>query len=262
MFGRDLKAGMIKILTDPMKTLGDLEQLLKDPEIKKTNEKMKREFYIVLAGMTPRDIEWQEKVLNQILAETGGCRVPEMEDPVIRNWMLLYLTRLGHKNLNFVFAGGYEGCYGLRGSPDFGARYLEEGAALKSEWEKKDNFMVEQGGDSVMGPIGLMPGGGGMMWECFTCFDPHDKKSTEGTWKFFEATSAYGIKRGWGPGMEREQAAARGGDGRATPKEERERILFASPQPSTLNYQWKVKQVFDPNNLGDEYYQTLDRLKK
>jgi glycolate oxidase len=259
MFGRDLKVGMIKILTDPTKTLGDLEQLLKDPEIKKTTGKMKRDFYIVLAGMTPRDIEWQEQALNQILAETGGWRVAEMEEATIRNWMLLYLLRLGHKNLNFVFAGGYEGCYGLNGSPDFGTRHIEEASAFKAEWEKKDTFMVDQGGDSAMGPIGGSGGGGTVGWECFTCFDPHDKKSTEGTCEFFEATTRIGKERGWGPGMERGQAAARGSDGRATPKEERDRIHLAAEQPAAFHYQWKVKQAIDPNNLGDEYYQTLDR---
>ena len=33
---------------------------------------MKFDYEIVLAGMTPRDIEWQEKALDEILAETGG----------------------------------------------------------------------------------------------------------------------------------------------------------------------------------------------
>jgi len=34
-----------------------------------------------------------------------------------------------------------------------------------------------------------------MMWECFTCFDPHDKKSTVGTCEFFDTTSKYGLKK-------------------------------------------------------------------
>jgi hypothetical protein len=186
--------------------------------------------------------------------------VAEMEEPTIRNWMLLYLIRLGHKNLNFIFAGGYEGCYGLAGTPDFGTRYVEDASALKAEWEQKTNYIVNQGGDSCMGSIGNMGGGGSVGWECFTCFDPHDKESTEGTWQFFEATTKAEKEHGWGHGMERLQAVARGSDGRATPKEERERIFFASPQPAAFNYQWKVKQAIDPNNLGDEYYQYLDKF--
>jgi hypothetical protein len=63
MFGRDLKFPMIKILSDPEKTLTDLQNLAKDPEIRKVNESMKREFQIVLAGMTPGDTDWQEKAL-------------------------------------------------------------------------------------------------------------------------------------------------------------------------------------------------------
>jgi glycolate oxidase len=262
MFGRDLKGAMIKVLTDPQKTLGDLEQLLKDPEIKKTTSKMKIDFYIVLVGMTPRDIDWQEKVLDQILAETDGWRVKEMEEPNVRNWMLLYLMRMGHKNLNFVFAGGYEGCYGLHGTPDFGTRYVEDASAFKAEWEQNTDFIVDQGGDTCMGPIGGLGGGGSVGWECFTCFDPHDKKSTEGTCEFFEATTKAAKEQGWGPGMERGQAVARGSDGRATPKEVRRKMLLGTPQPSVFNYQWRIKQTFDPNNLGDEYYKTLDRVEK
>jgi FAD/FMN-containing dehydrogenase len=262
MFGRDLKWAMIKILTDPTKTLSDLEELLKDPEVQRVTEEMKRDTYIVLAGMTQRDIEWQESALSEVLAETGGRRLAAvMDDPAVRNWILLYLVRLGHKNLNFVYAGGYEGCFGLGGPPDFGTQYVEEAAAFKSEWEKKGTFIVEQGGDSMMGPMSGSGGGGSVVWECFTCFDPHDKESTEGTCRFFEATSSLGIKRGWGSGMERSQAVARGSDGRALPKEERERILSASSQPNVFHYQWKVKQVLDPNDLGDAYYQTLEPKK-
>ena len=259
MFGRDLKGAMIKILTDPTKTLGDLEALLKDPEVQRVTKKMVRDFYIVLVGMTPRDIEWQENALNRILEETGGWRVAEMEDPTIRNWMLLYLIRLGHKNLNMVYTGSYDGAsFGLGGSPDFGSQHIEEAAAFKAKWEKKDTFMVEQGGDSAMGAIGSQGGGGGVGWETFVCFDPADKKSTEGTFKFFEATYKFGLDKGWGEGMERLNMAARGSDGMAVPKRARDKMHRASAQPSMFNYQWQVKQALDPNDLGDEYYETLD----
>jgi len=69
--GRELKVGAMKILTDPDKTLCDLEEILKDPEIQKQTEEVKRDFEIVLVGMTALDIEWQEKALNTILAGTG-----------------------------------------------------------------------------------------------------------------------------------------------------------------------------------------------
>jgi glycolate oxidase len=68
LFGRDFKGAMIRILTDPTKTLYDLKELLEDPEIQKLTKEMKRDFQIVLAGMTPRDFDWQEKALDNILA--------------------------------------------------------------------------------------------------------------------------------------------------------------------------------------------------
>lgn len=257
MFGRDLKVGMLKILTDPTKTLSDLEEILKDPEVQKVTEEMQRDFQFVLAGMTPRDIEWQEKALDKILADTGGWKVAAMkDDPALRNWSLLYLVKLGHKNLNLVYAGGYDGCFGLLGPPDYGTQYVEEAADFKKEWEKKD-IVVAGGGDCMMGGIATIGGGATTVWENFTCWDPYDKESTEGAFEFFEASSKYGVGRNWGPGMERVNVVSRGNDGYETPKEVRERILSASPQPEVFHYQRKIREAFNPNDLGDAYYLTL-----
>jgi hypothetical protein len=261
MFGRDLKGAMVKILSDPAMTLGDIEGLLKDPEVQKMTGEMIRDYQIVLAGMTPRDIEWQDKVLDKILEETGGWKVKEMLEPDLYNWSLLYMIRLGHKNLNLVYGGGYDGCFGLGGSPDFGTSEeparVEQATAFKVEWEKKGNI-VASGGDAMMGGIGGMGGGGMTMWENFTHFDPHDKASTEGTLEFFNAATKFGIQKGWGPGMEKMNEYARWSDGKTTPKEVRDKIFLSSAQPQTFRYQRKIKETFNPNDLGDAYYRTLD----
>jgi hypothetical protein len=257
MFGRDLKFAMVKLLTDPTKTLGDLEKILEDPEVRRITEQSKREFQIVLAGMTRRDIEWQVKVLEEILTRTGGWQVEAMNEPEIHDWALLYLIRLGHKNLNLVFGGSYDGCFGLFGALDFGALRAEEAAQFKKEWESH-GAIVEAGGDCMMGPIGGQGGGGTGLWENFTCFDPHDKESTEGTLEFFDACTEFGLKKGWGVGMEKWNSVARGPDGRTTPKEQRDRMHRAAPQPSVFRYQHKVREAFNPNDLGDAYYETLD----
>ncbi len=259
MFGRDLKGAMVRILSDPTKSLQDLEELLKDPEIQKMTEEMKRDYQIVLTGMTPRDIEWQDRALDRILEATGGWKHEAMtNDPDLRNWSLLYLIRLGHKNLNLVYGGGYEGCFGMVGVPDFGTQHIEEAAEFKAQWEKKGSI-VAAGGDCTMGGLALVGGGGGTVWENFTHFDPHDKESTEGTFEFFEASSKYIRENDLGPAMERANTVARGPDGKITPKEIRERMLSASAQPSIFHYQWKIKEAFNPNDLGDAYYQTLEK---
>ena len=257
MFGRDLKFAMVKILTDPMKTLGDLEELLEDPQVQEVTQQSERDFQFVLVGMTSRDMAWQEKALDEILANTGGWKVEAMNAPEIHNWALLYLLRLGHKNLNLVFGGSYDGCFGFPGTADYGASNAEEGGQFKKEWEGR-GAVVEAGGDCMMGPIGGQGGGGTCLWENFTCFDPYDQFSTEGTLEFFDAATEYGIKRGWGVGMEKWNAAARGPDGKATPKEERDKMHLATPQPNVFRYQHKVREALNPNNLGDEYFETLD----
>jgi len=257
MFGRDLKFAMISLLTDPNRTLSDLEELSQNPEMQKVTEEMKREFQFILAGMTPKDIEWQEKALDQILAETGGWKVQAMLDPQIAGWSMAYLLRLGHKNLNLVFAGGYEGCFGLFGPPDFGSSNVEKITEFKREWEKK-GAVVAAGGDSMMGGLGGLGGGAYVMWENFTCWDPHDQASVDGTFEFFENTDKFARENKWSTGMERVNSIVRGADGKEVPKEEREKKLINSPQALTLRYQHKIREAFNPNDLGDAHYMTLE----
>jgi glycolate oxidase len=257
MFGRELKFAMVKILTDPTKTLGDLEQLLEDPEVQRVTEESTRDFQIILAGMTLRDIEWQDHVLDEILSRTGGWKVEAMNSDEINPWMLLYLIRLGHKNLNLVFGGSYDGCFGFLGAADLGAANAEEAGQFKKEWEKHGNIVVA-GGDCMMGPIGGQGGGGTCLWENFTCFDPYDKASTEGTLEFFDACTELGLEKGWGIGMEKWNDAARGPDGRTPSKEVRDKMHLSHPQPSMFRYQHRIREIFNPNDLGDAYYETLD----
>jgi hypothetical protein len=260
MFGRDLKAAMIMILNDPDKTLSDLQELLKDPEVQRKNEEMKRDFQIILAGMTMRDIEWQEKVLDKILAETGGYKASLLEEPGIKDWSLLFLLRLGHKNLNFVYAGGYEGCFGVGGVLDYACPRIELAAAFKRKWEQEHNYFAQAGGDCMMGGMGGIGGGGVTAWENFTHFDSHSAESVAGTFEFFENTSEYGIEHGLGA-MERMYAMSRRNDGYARTKEEQEEWLAGMRQPSVYEYQWRIREVLDPDHLGDAYYMTLEPKK-
>ncbi len=260
MFGRDLKFAMIKILSDPGKNLSDLEALSKDPEIRRINESMKREFQLVLAGMTPNDMKWQEEALDEILAETGGFKVNAMSDPEIARWVLAFLIRLGHKNTNLVYAGGYEGCFGTFGPPDYGASLVEKTSEFKKGWEKKGSI-VEAGGDCTMGGLGGMGGGAYMMWENFTSWDPHDRDSVEGAFEFFENTHRFAQENKLGTGMERSNALCRGNDGKEIPGEIREEALADSPQSHVFRYQHKIRKALNPNDLGDAYYVTLEGEK-
>lgn len=261
MFGRDLKGAMIKILTDPSKQLCDLETLLKDPKIQKQTEEMKIDFQLVIAGITPRDFEYKKKVIDKILADTGGWKASLTEEPDIKNWNLLYLMRMGHKNLNFVMAGAYEGCFGLFGHQDFGSQRVEEAGRFKLEWEQKSTAMAATGGESAMLSLAGLGGGGTLGWEFFTNFDSHEKESCEGTLAFFNATAKLSMEKGWGSDMGSWCADSRGTEGYEVPQEQQNAMYIHAPQPLLFNYQLKVREAFNPNKLGDSYYKTLD-LKK
>lgn len=257
MFGCDLKLAMIKILTDPRKTLSDMEELLKDPEIQRQTKEMRYDYELVLAGMTSRDIAWQEKALDEILAETGGVRAPAMEDPETKKWSLLYMLRLGHKNLNLVYGGGYDGSFCQFGTPDFVIEYAKKGSELKSGWEKK-GAMVEAGGDCGMGGVGGLGGGGMTGLENFVHFDPFSKESTEGSREYFNAAMALGREMKIGGGIESTNVLCRGADGKELPKGERDKAMTSYRQSAVFRYQNKIKKAINPNDLGDAYYATLD----
>jgi len=50
-----------------------------------------------------------------------------------------------------------------------------------------------------MGGVGGLGGGAFVMWENFTCWDPHDRDSVEGTFEFFENCDQLAKKKkSWG----------------------------------------------------------------
>lgn len=260
-FGRDLKAPVLRLLTDPSKQLCDLEELEKDDELREFSEEMKIEFQIVIVGMTPGDMQYKRKVIDQILALTGGWKATMMEEPEMKDWALLYFLRLGHKNLNFAMCGSYEGNYGLGGHPYFGAMKVEEASAYKREWEQKSTAIVDHGGDSAMLSLSMIGGGGQAWWEFFVNFDGYDEESCRGTLDFFDHTAQMCAEKGWGLDMAKSNADTRGEDGYAIPQEVQNEIYAKMPQPMMMVYQWKMREAFNPNHLGDAYYRTLDPSK-
>lgn len=257
LFGRELKGAMLKILTDPTKSLADLETLVADPEVQEKTKEMKIEFQLIIAGFTKRDFEYKIKVLHKILEDTSGHIASLTEEPEIKNWMLLYLVRLGHKNLNFVYCGGYEGCFGLHGHLDFGASVVEAASDFKLEWEKNHTAIVNAGGDSAMLSISTVGGGGGGGWEFFTCFDSHDAESTAGAREFHANTNKFSLENKWGPCMGVQCTDARDPHGYAVTPDVQEPGLARSAQPHAFEYQWRIREAFNPNHLGDSYYRTL-----
>jgi hypothetical protein len=261
MFGRDLKAAMVTILNDPDKQLCDLPELVEDPEIKKANAGMKIDIQVIITGFSKSDMEYKEKAVDKILEISGGWKSEFMEDPQIAAWNLLYLVRMGHKNLNFVMCGAYEGNFGLSSNLWVSASVMEEATALKKKWEDETNYIAATGGDSDMGSICIIGGGGPTGWEFFTNFDAYDKESIKGTAAYFNATQEWMWEKKLGVDMGHWNQDVRREDGYHYTQEQHDEMYVNLPQPHVLAYQWKIREAFNPNHLTGSYYRTLTPSK-
>jgi hypothetical protein len=261
MFGRDIKAAMIRILNDPDGQLADLEPLLKDEKLREANEDMKRDMQVVLAGMTRRDMEYKEQVLDKILELTGGWKSEMMQEKDLVDYVLLYLLRLGHKNLNYTLCGAYEGNFGLSSNVFISTSVIEEASALKDKWAKEHTSIADTGGDSDMGSLCIQGGGGPMGWEFFVNFDAYEKASIKGTCDFIEESQKWMFQKGLGLDMGRWNADVRRPDGFNYTQDEQDAMLLKWPQPIIPAYHWKVREAFNPNHLGGSYYRTLTPSK-
>ena len=254
MLGEDLSPAVVSIINNPNSTLDDLPELLEKPEIKKLQKKMRRSFQIVLAGRSRGDTEYQQKVLDYIMAETGGTNLPELADPAVQKYVLLYLIKLCFKNVNYILAGGYQGTFGQYGPPDFATQTIDVSTQVKKKHIAKGGI-VDDGGDASMGPVSAYGGGGVCGWEQFMYYDASDEASTTGARECFLEAGQVGLAHGFGPGRGTELDLY-------TPREKRQAALRSATQPDLFHWPRKIKKAFDPGDIGDWGYLQLDEPKQ
>ena len=214
--------------------------------MQKLIEEMKMPLPIVLAGNSQRDIEYQEKVLDRLLADTGGHKIAAMSEPDMERFSLMYLIRWGHKNLNFVYAGGYRGSWHQYGSPDFVLRYAPLAAEVLGKNQDK-GLLVKSGADAMMGPIGQFGGGGTFSLEQFTAYDITNKESVKGVLAYIEDSAASAREHGFPPGFDARWAVAR-----MTREQRQAHYKALAREKPALHWQWKIAKILDPNDTGDD----------
>ena len=261
MFGRNLKLAMLDVMSHVEKQFCDLPGLMEDPEIKAATEEMKIDIQIVMAGFTERDLDYKEKAFDAILEQVGGKKSSHMLDKELNDFVLLYMLRLGRKNYNFTLCGAFEGNFGLSSNVFIAAPLMEEAAALKLKWEQEFNYFASVGGDSDMGSVSGLGGGGTTGWEFFTHFDAFDRESISGTKEFFDATQEWMYSKGLGADMGRWNVEARREDGYHYTQAQHDEIFKNLPQPALGEYQYKIREAFNPNNLTGSYYRTKTPTK-
>ena len=257
MFGRDIKTAMVEILTHPEKQFRDLPELIEDPYIKEQNEQMKVDAQIILAGFTKRDLDYKEQAFDAILKQIGAYKNEYYMQPDIEDFVKSYLLRLGRKNYNYTLCGAYEGNFGLSPNVFVAAPLMEEASALKRKYEQEHNGVAAVGGDSDMGSVSGLGGGGTTMWEFFVHFDAFDPESIAGANELVDWSQNWMNEKGLGPDFCRINADARRTDGYNYSQEEHDTFYKNLPQPSMATYPWKIREAFNPNNLTGSYYKTM-----
>ncbi|MDR1815868.1 MAG: FAD-binding oxidoreductase [Clostridiales Family XIII bacterium] len=257
MFGRDIKTAMVEIFTHPEKQFCDLPALMEDPYIKEQNEQMKVDVQIVMAGFSDRDLDYKEKAFDEILRQVGAHKSEYYLQQDIEDFVKLYLLRLGRKNYNYTLCSSYEGNFGLSGNVFVAAPLMEEAAALKRKWEQTHTGVAAVGGDSDMGSVSGIGGGGTTGWEFFVHFDGFDLASIEDSNAHIEETAAWMKEKGLGTDFGRWNADARKPDGYNYSQAEHDSFYEKLPQPAMAEYQWKIREAFNPNHLTGSYYKTL-----
>jgi hypothetical protein len=245
--GADLAPAFWLMYNDPTKQLSDLPQMLEQPGMAELTEQMRISFQLVLAGRSKADIELQDHILDDILVELGCWKVERYCEKDMAEFTNLYLNRLGHKHINFVWVGGYIGSWMQSGTPDWVKGYIPT-AVAGLERDAEGGLLVQCGGDAMMGPGSAYPGGGAVGLEQFVSYDPFDADSTKAGIKHMEDAITDAAAIGYPPGKEALYLEMGHSDDRTFKK------WAAAKQPFTFIFQRKIKEHFDPNDIGDRMY--------
>jgi hypothetical protein len=248
--GADVAPAFWLMYGDPDKDLSDLPAMLAEPGMARLVEEMRISFQFILAGHSQEDIALQDAILDQILAEVGGWKVERFCQEDMAEFTNMYLVRLGHKHVNFAWAGGFVGTWTQGGTPDFVKGYVPIASAGLAR-DAEGGLLVQTGGDALMGSGSGLPGGGTTGLEQFACYDPNDLASVEAAVKHMEGATADATANGYPPGKEAGYLQLKLTDDQIQAGYER------AKQPQIFRFQAGIKKVFDPNDVGDRMYQTL-----
>ena len=108
----------------------------------------------------------------------------------------------------------------------------------------------------MMGPGGTFGGGGNAVLEQFIQYDLADRESIKAAIRHMHDATADAIKNGFGPGKETLYLQVPMTDA------EVHQQYRNSAQPLAYRLQGKIKELLDPNDVGDRLYGTLPGQEK
>jgi glycolate oxidase len=234
------------------KDIDQLEEVMNMPETEELLKECLCSSRIVLAGHSPRHTEYQERVLREILAKTGGHIVEFFTAPPYRNGLLLSEIKHSSANEVFNFSGNYGTTFGFLAPADTSEYRIKLGEELKQKHIDEANGKIITVAEDMAASL-YEQGQIGAEFEEIVYYDPHDLESCRAAYKYKIAARDLATERGLPVGM--------GLWGNLGTDEELGKYLSHPIRAPYFHWQRRVKEAFDVNNTSADGYVTLEEKK-
>ena len=199
---------------------------------------LKYAFLFVIFANSERGFEYQQKVLTQILEETGGQVSPISETEEMQEQTSTAVVKVDAVVRScFRSAGDFNTSFGAIDTVDLATNQIKAGTELKDKYIKKGVIMDDGGDNSAT----LVFDQGHLAYtEVLIMYDHHDDESAEGAFQYLAESNQACLDKRLGPPIFQVSQVGVGKHG-----------AFG---PACFNYDtWlrRIKREFDPNNTAD-----------
>jgi len=235
IMGRELAPGLVPMLVSS--SSAEYAELRQSGMVDQLMEEFRYSFLLILAGGSLREIEYQERALREILAETEGWIPSISQDPDIVKRAFALMLKWDRQGRIFQLAGTFHTSFGAPTAWDAAVEGAKVGEEIKKKYIAKGVIVDDAADNAWGGPY--EQGRFGHLEELYM-YDPADPESASGALEYAAEADQVIVQRSLGQpiGVLAEQA---------------DRVYG----PACFNYQnWvrKLKRAFDPNMASDSNF--------
>ena len=201
-------------------------------------EMLKYAFLFVIFANSEGEFEYQQKVLAQILEDTGGQTSPISETKEMQELTATAVIKVDEVTRScFRTTGGFNTSFGAMDTVDLAMNQIKAGRELKDKYIRRGVIMDDGGDNSAT----LVFDQGHMAYtEMLLMYDHHDHDSAEGAYQYLTESNQAMLDKKLGTPIFQVSQVGKGKHG-----------MFGA---ACFNYdKWlrKIKREFDPNNTCD-----------
>jgi len=199
---------------------------------------LKYAFLFVIFANSEGEFAFQQKVLDQILEETGGQASPLAETEEMQELTATSVIKVDAVTRScFRSAGGFNTSFGSMDTIDLAMNQIKAGTELKNRYIQK-GVLMEDGGDNS---ATLVFDQGHLAYtEVLLMYDNHDDQSTAGAMAYIADSNKACLNQSLGLPIFQLSQVGTGKHG-----------AFSPACGDYDKWQKKIKKAFDPNNTGD-----------